>query len=254
DLPRGLDPADMLRLGGPAALLHTLDRAGSLAEHLLERRTAGAGNTDTVEGHAAAIRAAGEIIGALPPRRWMAHIDRVASDLQAVPGTLHVAVLDAGHAWTLDPTSQARARLHDSQFVRRPDRSRIGEAPAVPPVSAPQEVLPNPWTQLANRIDPRLTRGGDWPQLTAAFTRAHYSGYAVVVNLPRLVGQEPLPGTRPATELLERLYDDCAAARPQQARTAGPEPAYVPHHTRYPHEPPASLGPCRGRNAPAPSR
>ena len=254
DLPRGLDPADMLRLGGPAALFHTLDRAGSLAEHLLARRAAEAKNTDTVEGHTAAIRAAGEIIGALPPRRWTDHIDRVAVELQAVPGSLQLAVLDAGHAWTLDPVGQARARLRDSQFVGMPERSRIGGIPAAAPASASREALPNPWAQLANRIDPRLSSDADWPQLTAAFNRAHYAGHDLVATLPRLTGQEPLPGMRPAAELLKRLYDDCDGARPQRVQAVRPEAAYVPQHIRYPHEPPPFLGPRHGHDAPAPSR
>jgi len=68
------------------------------------------------------------------------------------------------------------------------------------------------WTDLAERLDPRLTAGADWWPLAAALTRADAAGYDVVARLPALAGVGPLPARHPARELHFRLLHDCPQA------------------------------------------
>jgi len=68
------------------------------------------------------------------------------------------------------------------------------------------------WTDLAERLDPRLTAGADWWPLAAALTRADAAGYDVVARLPALAAAAALPARHPARELHFRLLDDCAPA------------------------------------------
>lgn len=70
------------------------------------------------------------------------------------------------------------------------------------------------WWATAERIDPRLVRGPDWPPLAAALSRAAATGYDVNSWLPALAGAAPLPERHPARELHWRLLEDCPAALP----------------------------------------
>ncbi|MGI8681635.1 MAG: hypothetical protein ACR2JO_05800 [Mycobacteriales bacterium] len=85
------------------------------------------------------------------------------------------------------------------------------------------------WTDLAERLDPRLTAGADWWPLAAALTRADAAGYDVAVRLPALAGAGPLPARHPARELHFRLLGDCAQPAPglvlDRAVPSGPAPA-----------------------------
>ncbi|MGI9093194.1 MAG: hypothetical protein ACR2FF_07095, partial [Mycobacteriales bacterium] len=229
----GVDPADVLRRGGPAVLRDALDQAGSLAEQLIDRRTAAAaGDTGSAENHVAAVRAAAEVIGALPPNRWLPLVERVTRDLDAVPGSVHLEVFDAGHAWTLDPTAQARARLRPGTPQTRPagtpeDRAPAGMQPT-PQVPDPDAALVQRWAQLARDIDPRLPAGQDWPRLAVALTRAHAAGYHVAEGLPRLAAQAALPEHRPGAEMYWRLLDDWHAAAPPHVQRQAAEPGVRP--------------------------
>jgi hypothetical protein len=70
---------------------------------------------------------------------------------------------------------------------------------------------------IAERIDPRLVQGPDWPPLAAALDRAAAAGYDVVHRLPVLAAAAPLPDRHPARELHWRLLDDWPAALPPRS-------------------------------------
>ncbi|SMO91173.1 DNA primase, catalytic core [Geodermatophilus aquaeductus] len=103
-LPDGRDPADLLREGGTPAVQEAIDRAGSLAAHLLDARLhearAGGASGPAVLGEVAAV------VAATPPLRWLEHIDRVTTRLQLRPGLLHAAVLDASGGSARDAGTQ----------------------------------------------------------------------------------------------------------------------------------------------------
>lgn len=70
------------------------------------------------------------------------------------------------------------------------------------------------WEAIAERIDPRLVDGQDWPALSAALTRAAAAGYDVRTRLRALAAATPLPDRHPARELHWRLLDDFPGALP----------------------------------------
>ncbi|MDQ3735808.1 MAG: toprim domain-containing protein, partial [Actinomycetota bacterium] len=245
-MDEGLDPAAMLQADGREELLEALMGAGSLAGHLVDQRIAEAGPDGTAAGQALTIRAAAEVIGALPPPRWLEHIDHVTQVLDAPPGSVHLEVIDAGTAWVLDPAAQARDRLNE---LGRSPRTVHGEG-RQPAASAPDSTPTQRWEELVISIDPRLPTGDDWPLLADAISRADAAGYDVAANLPGLAGA--LPDRRPASELYWRLVDDCEAAAPRRP-THGAADVYVPDHDHHPDEPAPGVGRGRGQS-PGPSR
>jgi DNA primase catalytic core len=106
-LPHGLDPADLLHRDGAATLRAAIETAGSLAHQLLDVRIASAVCDRGTVATQKAVREAVEIIVALPPARWVPHIDRVTDALELRPGTVHMAVLDATPT-TARPSSTRR--------------------------------------------------------------------------------------------------------------------------------------------------
>ncbi|ADB73516.1 MobF family relaxase [Geodermatophilus obscurus] len=93
-LPDGLDPADLLHRDGPTALRTAVDTSSSLADSLLDARLTPAAHDRSPSDIHTALRDAAAVIVALPPGRWLAHIDRVTEVLGVPPGTVHRAVLD----------------------------------------------------------------------------------------------------------------------------------------------------------------
>jgi DNA primase catalytic core len=126
-LPAGGDPADLLSWHGAAALQQAITTAGSLADQLLDARlaTARSGHPADVD---AAIRDAAAVITALPPSRWLYHIDRVTAALRLSVGTVHSAVLAAGDrtASTVDVMIRARPAS------RRPGPGHVSPGSQVP--------------------------------------------------------------------------------------------------------------------------
>jgi DNA primase catalytic core len=114
DLPDGLDPADLLHRDGSTALRTAVDTSSSLADVLLEARLTSAADDRSTSDIQAALHDVGAIIVALPPGRWLTHIDRVTEVLGVPPGTLHQAVLNA------EPTPTAPGRT-----TGRPQVSRL---------------------------------------------------------------------------------------------------------------------------------
>ncbi|UOY04031.1 MobF family relaxase [Blastococcus sp. PRF04-17] len=95
-LPDGLDPADLLHRDGATALRAAIETADSLVHHLLDACITAASRDNGPSAVSQAVREAAAIIAALPPARWLTRIDRVTDALRVPPGTVHMAVLDAG--------------------------------------------------------------------------------------------------------------------------------------------------------------
>jgi DNA primase catalytic core len=95
-LPDGLDPADLFHRDGATALRAAIETADSLAHHLIDARITAASRDSSPSAVGQAVREAAAIIAALPPARWLTHIDRVTDALGVPPGTVHMAVLEAG--------------------------------------------------------------------------------------------------------------------------------------------------------------
>jgi DNA primase catalytic core len=94
-LPDGLDPADLFSRDGAAALQMAIKASTSLADTLLDAHVTPTMRERSASDIHSALREASSIIVALPPSRWLAHIDRVTEALGVPPGTVHRAVLDA---------------------------------------------------------------------------------------------------------------------------------------------------------------
>ncbi len=234
-MPDGQDPAEMLHAAGADALRDALTDPPTLARTLVDQRVGQwADRLHTAEGTVFAIRSAAEAIGALPPEHWLEHIDYLTTLVDALPGEVHLEVLDAGHAWTDDPHGQTRRQLaaRSPQPTGEPPRT-AQQKPArgathTPPSQdqgagstsaarlTPEQVLEDwaatVWLDVGRSIDPRLVAGADWSGLAAALDRAHHAGYDVHRHLPRLAAQEPLPPDRPARALHYRLIEECEAA------------------------------------------
>jgi hypothetical protein len=107
---------------------------------------------------------------------------------------------------------------------------------------------PKRWVELADSIDPALSRGSDWPRLAAALDRAAASDYDVVAKLPALAATDELPERHPARELHYRLLSDCDGALPTAPhRTVPVDSNPSPHPTPAPAPGPAHgpAGPSR---------
>lgn len=111
-LAAGYDPAQLLEHHGPAAVRAALHDTQPLAT-TLTTQAVDRYDTGTAEGVVGATRAAAEIIGALPPDHWLDHITAVTAQLDATPGAVHLAVIDAGTAWTDTPRGLADQHIAD---------------------------------------------------------------------------------------------------------------------------------------------
>lgn len=225
----GADPAQLLQIGGAQSLRDALADSQPLATSLINARLAGLPpGSGSAEDLAAAIRGAADIIGALPPEHWLEHVEQVTDQLQLSPGTVHLAVIDAGHAWTEDPRGLARTRLSEAagQPARQPVHAAATVADTAP--AAAVAVLPGTspaivWAELGDTIDPDLTSQPEWPALAAAITRANAAGYDVGTHLPRLAAESPLATEHSARDLHYRLVTEVpeAATTPSEYAAAG---------------------------------
>ncbi len=166
--------------------------------------------------------------------------------------------LEAGiqfsHRWLDERTP----RLHAAWQRSRDDEQRRAIAARILQAAADSEsetrtrehseepLTGDEWIAVADQVDPRLTRGRDWPLLAAALSRATDAGYDVEANLPLLADAAPLPDRHPARELQWRLLEDCEAAvpvLPPPPRTT--EPTVIDQHWPPPRSTPEHLGPNR---------
>lgn len=207
DLPAETDPASLYqqRPGGPALLRAALEDAPDLAGRLIATVIADA--RDTVRDRDHAVQSAAQIIAALPPDAWPNHVDKLTAALDLPVGIAHMAVLDVGQAWILDPAAEAAAQL------RTPRQHQDRNLPQ-PAAATRSQQSGDPWRALATGISPRLPAGRDWALLVEAIQRAFDGGYDVTAQLPVLAAAQPLPAKLPARELYWRLLEACPSAAP----------------------------------------
>jgi DNA primase catalytic core len=222
----GFDPAQILEHGGPAAIQQLLTQHQPLARTLIDDRISVAGDgLHTTTGHARAIHAIAEVIGALPPHHWIDHIAYATDRLDAAPGAVHLAVIDAGQAWTHDPRGLAQRRITAMRDAGQP-RALSPVGPRQSPGRLPQPLLSmlqepaDRRADLVARISPALIETAQWPDLAYAIDRAHAAGYDVAEQLPRLAAEKPPSQKRPARELQYRLIDALPAAAAAPTETS----------------------------------
>ncbi len=115
-LPDGLDPADLFHRDGANGLRAAINSSRSLADILLDARISSALRERSDSDIRTTLREASAIIGALPPSRWLAHIDRVTEALGVPPGTVHRAVLDTDSRTSV-PTGTNTGALRVSRLT-----------------------------------------------------------------------------------------------------------------------------------------
>ena len=132
-LPDGVDPADVLRDAGAAALAarlgDTSEFAGVLTDRLIERRLPG--HTDAF-ARVDLAREVARIIGALPPDRWLELAQQLAERLDLTLPTIHEEIYDRGARWTETPEACATRELASLRPVAPPAvRARVAEEPSI---------------------------------------------------------------------------------------------------------------------------
>jgi DNA primase catalytic core len=150
-LPACVDPADVLRKEGAAAIAERLASSTGFAELLIDRSI-----DDRMASHSDALsrvdlcREVADIIGALPPGLWPRHAQRAAERLDLPLATVHEEIIEAGTRWTDDPHAAATrhlAALRPAEpVVLRP---RLPESLQSPPLHA---AAPSP--SLSRRTGP----------------------------------------------------------------------------------------------------
>jgi DNA primase len=183
-LPEGTDPADLLALNGPAALTTLLDQAGPLGERLAEERL-------TSLPPEQARHEAARVVAARPPACWDQGSITISSRLNVpLPGVRRILLAHVKE-WNLDPWRAAANPLHSVNDVKR----RLAEAAAIGPEQR--------WAALADQLDQRLLRQGDWSALAQLLQRVDDQGHDVAA-LTRAVTTTPL-NDLPAQDLRYRL-------------------------------------------------
>ncbi|RHW28463.1 transfer protein Tra [Nocardioides immobilis] len=183
--PDGLDPADLLRQRGPAALVAALTTSEPLGDHLLTERL------DNLVPDKACV-AAMKILAARPGKAWDAGTRLVHARLQLSQMQARRDLRDAVTIWDADPRRAAQGELTNTHEVR----ARLQAAANKPPAER--------WTQLANELDPRLVEQADWPATAALIQQAHEQGHDVAVATRTMVAQAPLDDS-PARDLRYRI-------------------------------------------------
>ena len=214
-LPAGSDPASLLQTGGPEAVNALVRDAAPLAHRLLDAAIDGH-DPATGVGRLGLVQAAGRIIGAQPPERWLAGIDHVARRVDLPPGRLHREIMDSGIAWTDNPHTQADRRLaeltQNSQPATRPPVER--------------------WRHLVSGLNAGLTSNSQWRSLADTIDAADRRGYDVTARLRHLARGLPMTDPQQATrELRYRIIADADLPPPPQpipARTRADSPSRPP--------------------------
>jgi len=106
-LPRGLDPADVLRTAGPAALRRHLEQAGPLANALVNERLAHLPAAEAL-AEALAVVAAGDA------DRWRSRTTVIARRLHVLVEVALTQLIPMVAAWDRDRAGQSGPRIHDN--------------------------------------------------------------------------------------------------------------------------------------------
>ncbi|MBM7509578.1 DNA primase catalytic core [Nocardioides salarius] len=187
--PDGLDPADLLAQGGPAALTAAVASGQpafrSLGDQLLNERL---DNLAPEQARVAAMR----VISARPSRAWEPGVSQVRARLHVSQLQARRDLRDAVKSWDADPRNAAVAELHKSSDVR----ARLAAAADKTPAER--------WAPLARELDPRLLEQGDWPATAAMLQQAHEHGHDVGAATRAIVAETPL-GDSAARDLRYRI-------------------------------------------------
>jgi len=216
-LPRGLDPADVLRTAGPAALRRHLEQAGPLTNALVDERLA---HLPAAEGLAEALA----VVAAGDADQWTSRTTDIARRLHVPVEVALTQLMPMVAAWDRDRAGESESRIHDNAT-----RDRITGQSALRPAQR--------WAPLARQIDPALVRAHDWGSLAATIARADRAGLDVQTLLPSMVATRPLAAEYPAADLRYRLDADLdpdhtplpgAGARVEASRGRRPQPPIQP--------------------------
>jgi DNA primase len=106
-LPKGMDPADLLRVHGPAGLAAALTRnLTPLVDHAIDTRLAGHARVlDGIDGRLAATRHVAHLVATVRPDLAARYVVRLARQLDLDPITVSIAITDA---LTTTPMAQTR--------------------------------------------------------------------------------------------------------------------------------------------------
>ena len=216
----GDDPASLLTAHGPAALAGALRRQVPLVEVALNTHR-GSLDERSSEAFFTALAAAG-------PSAWDDHLPTLAESLDLSEPEAKARLLTAIDAWDRDPRRAAEtAAAHSTQQPSVPDR----------------------WTRLAQTVDPRLAREGDWVALAQMLERVQNAGHDVPTLVADLTRSRPL-NQRPAQDLRYRLVGavgDDAVSDDQSPAASANQTAQPLGSTRRrnPERTPDRSGPAR---------
>jgi DNA primase catalytic core len=184
-LPEGSDPADLLTRHGPATLVAALDQASPLGERLLDERLS---NLPPDQAQREATR----VVAARPPASWDEGSSTISSRLNAPLHAVRQTLLAQLKDWNTDSRRAAGTPLRGVNDVKR---RRSGAAQ----VSPEQR-----WAALADQLDQRLLRQGDWPALAQLIQQVHDQGHDAAAITRGLLTATPL-NDLPAQDLRYRL-------------------------------------------------
>jgi DNA primase len=184
-LPEGSDPADLLARYGPAALVAALDRALPLGERLLNERL-----TNLPPDRAQ--REATRILAARPAASWDEDSRTISSRLNVPRPVVRQTLLAQVKDWNTDPRRAATKPLQAVNDVK----TRLTGAAQIPPEQR--------WAVLADQLDQRLLRQGDWPALAQLIQQVHDQGHDAAAITRGLITATPL-NDLPAQDLRYRL-------------------------------------------------
>jgi DNA primase len=136
------DPAELLQTAGAAALRDALIGAGSLADTVIAARSAPyTDRLGTAEGRVFSTRRAAEVICALPPDAWAAHLTRTMARTGVSPDIAVNELLEARQAWTDNPREQTRKHLAEQPMQPTPRASTRANQPRAPHVNQAAKVV-----------------------------------------------------------------------------------------------------------------
>jgi DNA primase catalytic core len=151
-MPEGIDPADLLRTEGASELATRLAATENFAEALVAHLVDPTDATD-VNGRIALTSDVAQVIGAMPPDRWLELATKVSARLDLSPGVLDLKCFEAGQAWTDDPRAAAARAI--ATFTRRAQVLAQRPAPALPPPKAVR-TAPETAVHLSPTVRPQL--------------------------------------------------------------------------------------------------
>lgn len=185
-MPDGADPADVLREGGPEALVNRLDERHALGSALVHERLA---NLEPP----AALTAASQVLAASDPAAWEPGLTQISNRLQLSDAATRRAFYSELIRWDRDPAEQTQQRLDEAQQVK----ARLQQSADTPPTER--------WASLAQSIDPRLVQQSDWPALANMLQHASEQGHDVAAAAREVTPTTDPLGIQPAQDLRYRL-------------------------------------------------